>query len=221
MIATDGKQLMIQRGFTMPWSDDVLIPRLSAFACREMDCDGPIGLGRMEKHVVLRIGPWTFLLTIDTTSRFPNVESVIPRSNSVSSRWHIHEADAGHLVNILPKLPGSDNQHAPVTLDLDRECVLRARGDDQDSAAEVPLSGSTLSGPPVRFCVDRSFLRRALQLGFRELHVAGPDKPLAWRDQRRLYVVMTLEKTGVILPGSNVLRRVQQAGSRILNCTAL
>jgi len=206
VVATDGKQLLVQRGFTLPWSEQVLIPRLSAFTCRELDGDGPIGLGRTDTHVVLRIGPWTFFLSIDANSRFPTVETVVPRATSSTSRWHVDEADAAYLLNILPKLPGSDDSHAPVTLDLDRECVLRVRGDHQEAATEAPLHASTLTGPPVRVCVNRSFLRRALQLGFRDLQVVNPDKPVVCRDARRLYVVMALDKASVIPPGRNALR---------------
>jgi hypothetical protein len=220
VIATDGKQLLVQRGFTMPWSDAVLVPRLSAFMCREMDGDGPIGLGRTDKHVVLRVGSWTFLLTIDAASRYPDVTTVIPRATNRGSRLQVNEADAGHLINILPKLPGSDNPHAPVTLDLDRESVLRACGDDRETVTEIPLSGLTLSGPPVRFCVNRSFLRRALQLGFRELYVTGADVPVAWRDAHRLYVVMVLEKTSIIPPGGNTVR-VSRSPMDALSSTSL
>ena len=49
--------------------------------------------------------------------------------------------------------------------------VVRARGDDQASIAEAPLRRSTLTGPAIRVSLNRVLLRRALQLGFRDMQL--------------------------------------------------
>src|SRR3954454_11162054 len=36
VVATDGKQLMVQAGFALPWQDDLLVAALPAFACKEL-----------------------------------------------------------------------------------------------------------------------------------------------------------------------------------------
>jgi hypothetical protein len=68
------------RGFSLTWSNDVLIPRSSVFGCRESDCGGEVLLGRTRTHVALRCGPWTLLLAIDPNSRYPDTQAIIPRS---------------------------------------------------------------------------------------------------------------------------------------------
>jgi hypothetical protein len=64
------------------------------------------------------VGPWTFALAIDTARRFPRVDDVIPRASAASSRLALDPEDAVFLAATLPRLPGRDGDHAPVTLDL-------------------------------------------------------------------------------------------------------
>ena len=119
--ATDGKQLLLQRGFPFPWQENLLVPRLTVFGGREIELEETVGIGRTEKHVVLRVGAWTFWLAIDAASRYPDVEVVVPRTTSTTSHLHIDDADAAYLISILPKLPGTEDANAPITLDLDKD----------------------------------------------------------------------------------------------------
>jgi hypothetical protein len=45
VVATDGKQLLVQKGFSFPWSEDLLVPRLGVFGCRELSARGPSACG--------------------------------------------------------------------------------------------------------------------------------------------------------------------------------
>src|SRR5215469_15306626 len=53
VVATDGRQLLVQGGFPLPWPDDVLVPRVPAFGCRELEGAAPVRLGRSESHVAV------------------------------------------------------------------------------------------------------------------------------------------------------------------------
>ena len=57
VVATDGKQLLLQKGFTFPWDDDVLIPTLGIFGSKDLDQHDGFFLGRTDTHLCLRIGP--------------------------------------------------------------------------------------------------------------------------------------------------------------------
>ena len=208
VIGTDGRQLLIQRGFPMPWKEDVLVPCLTALGGREVETEKEVGIGRTEKHVVVRTGPWTFALTVDAASRYPDVGIAVPRATGTTTRVRLDEADAAYLIDTLPRLPGDAEDHSPVTLDLDHGAVVRARGED-GAAAEAPLRHSTPVGPPVRLCMNRRLLRRALLLGLRDVQVIGADKPVVFTTDRLLYVVMTLDKGGAIPPGRKVLQLAQ------------
>jgi hypothetical protein len=212
VIATDGRQLLLRGGFNLPWQEDLLVPRLPALGLRELRAAGPVGLCRTEDHVALRLGAWTFFLGIDRNTRFPDVRSVIPRPSSYTCRLRLDPDDASFLARALPGLPGADDEHAPVTLHLTSRPLLRARGQGEAPATELELARSSAEGKPVRICCNRLFLRRALALGFRELHVVGPAQPAAWRDgPEDVYLFVPLEAGSEAPAGQDAVRATSVA----------
>jgi hypothetical protein len=103
-------------------------------------------------------------------------------------------------------LPGGDDEHAPVTLDLGTPAAVRARASGQDRATEVVLSRSEVTGPPRRLCTKRSYVARALRLGLVEIQVVKTDGPIQARDGRRQYVWIPLDPSGALAPGERDLR---------------
>jgi hypothetical protein len=206
IVATDGRQLLVQGGFAFPWTDTVLVPRVPAFGIRELANEGKVAVGRTKTHVAVQLGPWTFLLAIDTRSRFPDVDGAVPRVTSGASRLHLDPQDAAFLAANLPKLPGSDHDKSPITLDLHTPVALRGRDEKRGQVTELVLARSTASGPPLRLCTNRSYIVRAVKLGFTEVDVPGADKPLVCRDGPRVYVWMPLERTAAISDGPDTQR---------------
>jgi hypothetical protein len=220
VIATDGRQLLVQSGFTFPWADDILIPALPVFGDRALAVEGPLALGRTKTDLVLRAGPWTLLLALDTASRFPQADQVIPKPETITSRLHLDPEDAAVLAAALPKLPGHDEQYASVTLHLSQPPTVRARG-QEGPVTEVVLGRSSASGPHVRLCTARHLLRRALHLGFAELGIVSPSAPLCCRDSTRCYIWVPLDTKGVIPPSADALRIAGPEQSESIPSTAL
>ena len=81
IVATDGKQLLIQGGFTFPWRESLLVSAPHIFGCREFATQGTLAIGRTDQHVCLQIGDWTLNLPINTEGRFPR-----PRMSSPQPR---------------------------------------------------------------------------------------------------------------------------------------
>ena len=77
IVATDGRQLLVQSGFSFPWENDLLVPRTGLFACRDLPADGSLLVGQSENWLTLQTGPWTFHLAIEKERRFPTTESHI------------------------------------------------------------------------------------------------------------------------------------------------
>ena len=125
VVGTDGSQLLVQGGFPFPWTEDLLIPRVSAFGCRELADHAEVRVGRAQNHVAVSTGPWTLLLAVDATGRYPDAQTVIPRMPGAPSRLVLDEEDALFLTSALPKLPGGGDGDAPITLDLDRPPSVR------------------------------------------------------------------------------------------------
>ena len=205
IVATDGKQLLMQRGFKFPWKDNVLIARMGLFGTGILPDDGPVQIGRTAKHVFVQVGNWTVALTVDTEGRYPDVEQVIPKSSTTTVT--LSPEDASALLRNLPKLPGVKDDNSPVTVDCNGKIAVRAKG-DQSRSVELVLEQSKQDGRPVRFSTNRHLLARVLQLGFQEIQIVNADTPMACRDNQRLFVWMPLPKESCIAshPDGIVLR---------------
>ena len=206
VIGTDGRQLLIQGGFTFPWKEPVLVPATMVFGCTELPHDAPVAVGSTDTHVCLRVGSWTLHLTIDKESRFPQVDRVIPPLAGVLTTCRFSSEDAAFLVKALPRLPGQGDEHEPVTVDLNGQVTVRARGEGQEQITELVLNRSPVTGPPVHFVCNRHYLARAAQLHLAELVVSQPTVPIVCRDERRTYLWVPLDPKTALLPGENTLR---------------
>jgi hypothetical protein len=205
IVATDGRQMLIQGGFQLPWDDTVLVPRLPLLDLPAVSLSDPAGLARTGDHLILRVGNWAFWLVLDTNGRFPVVEDAIPRERG-GSRLFLDPRDAAFLVAALPKLPGRDDEHAPVTIDFGTPPAVRARAGQDGPATEVVLARSESGGAPLRVATNRQYLLRSAALGMETIQAYRPDVPLVSTAADRTYVWMALDKSDVIPSGKDVQR---------------
>jgi hypothetical protein len=106
----------------------------------------------------------------------------------------------------LGRLPGSEINNAPVTVDLNGRIAVRARGSESDATTELVLSRSSYGGTPVRFQTNRDYLTRAIQLGFTEVEVVDPESPIVCRAGHRAYAWQPLSADSAIEPTDAVTR---------------
>jgi len=217
IVATDSHQLLIEGGFDFPWDDNVLIPGSRLLTHRDFQTDDTVGIGRADDVVVLQAGPWTAWLSIEQEGRFPEVDHVIPNIDAAIATVSIPQADGDFLVRSVPQLPANDEQHSPVTVDLNGSIAVRSRLSGAEAPTELVLTRSTRTGDPVRFCTSRKLLARAMRLGFHGLHVFGPDSPVLCVQGNRKYVWMLLGKDGAIKPSKQAIRIESAATSSELN----
>ena len=211
--ATDGRQLLVQRGFAFPWEGPILIPRTTAFGCRELPQASVVEIGRTEDWVMIRVGSWTVHLRIGKDRRFPKIDDHIPAASGAIFRVQFAPSDGEFLAKSLARLPGDDDFNRPITVDLNGQVAVRAQADDQSQATEVVLSHSTLSGEPVRFTTNRRFLARALRLGFQELVVYGAKMPVMCQDEDRRYVWAVLDPESALKPSQEAIRIASPAAA--------
>ncbi len=148
--ATDGRQLLVQSGFNLPWKEDLLIPRSGVFSCRDLALDRPVAIGRNEDWLSLCTGPWTIHLRINKEGRYPDLSRYIPSGTTARTSCHIAGPDAEFLAATLPRLPCEDQSNYAITLDLNGSIALRARGDNQPQPTEVVLANSSYTGEGVK-----------------------------------------------------------------------
>jgi hypothetical protein len=206
VVATDGRQILIRGGFVFPWTGDVLIRRSPLFACRDLPRDRPWAIARSDTHVALRCDPWTILLEIQTSARFPRVDMVFPAPDAATARLRLDPADAAFLADALGRLPGSEVNNAPVTVDLNGKVAVRARGPESDAITELVLSRSSYGGAPARFQTNRDFLARAVRLGFREVEIVDPSSPIVCRAGRHAYAWQPLDADSALGPAEDATR---------------
>jgi len=86
VVATDGRQLLVQSGFDFPWEGDLLVRRTPLFGSSALPRHKPVELGKGDNHVVLKAGPWTLYLWVDDKARFPRTDDVPPEERDITSR---------------------------------------------------------------------------------------------------------------------------------------
>ena len=197
LVATDGRQLLLQGGFRFPWKDDRYLPALPVFGGRELPRDQAVTLGLSKGRITLEVGPWLFDFGVEDRLRFPDVDRVLPNARSALTGLRLDAGDAEDSIRRLPSSPGHDNPQRPVTLDLGETIVVRSRSEKGESA-EVPLSRSRWEGPPLRVVTDRQYLLRALKLGFTEILVADARQPVFCKDAGRTYLWMPLSDSDAV-----------------------
>jgi hypothetical protein len=204
LVATDGKQLLVQGGWKMPFADDMLVPAVPVFAARELAGADVVRLGRAGQWLVVEAGPWSVHLKVNADGRFPDVQRVIPRDPD-RTRLQLDEADAEFLMDALPGLPGADDEAQPLTLDLGKEVMVRARSEGQPPT-EVLLARSEVKGAPLRLCVNRKLLFRALRLGFRIFGLQDAARPIVAHDGERLFVTVPLDAKAALAAAPDKVR---------------
>jgi hypothetical protein len=204
--ATDGRQVLIQKGFSFPWTGEALVRLAPLFRGHGLPQDQPVAIARIDGHVALRVGAWTLWLEIREGVRFPDLRGIIPSGHDVPTRLQLDPTDATFLTSTIDRLPGADPCNAPATLDLNGRIALRAQGDDPGPATELVLARSRYSGLSKRLVTNRVFLARAARLGFAEIEVGAYSDPLVCRDARRAYAWVPLAGATPILPCDDVIR---------------
>ena len=188
----------------MPCTDDVLIPALSIFGAQDLLEEGPIEMGRTATDLSLRVGPCTFVLALDRTGHFPKAEAVVPKLAGVRSRLRFDAEDVAYLAEALPNLPGFEDDHAPVTLELGERVAVQAWSAAGGPAVDILLARSSVKGAPTRICTDRRYLLRALRMGFTEMQVTKADAPVCCRDRYRCYLWVPLDPATAMPAGAEV-----------------
>ena len=207
--ATDGHQLLIQSGFTFPWQDPVLVPHNKVFTSPELPQDQPVGIAKSGDWVAVSVGRWAVYLRVND-SRYPKVSDIVPDPDNAEVRCQFSKDDIRFLVETLPGLPGEEDESSPVTIDLNGQVVIRAKGADKegekDKTTEVVLTNSQCSGKPVRINTNRNYVYRAMRLGLNDLCLYGPESALLCQSFDRKLVWMPLSGDSAIRPAEDVVR---------------
>jgi len=200
IIATDGRQALVQSGYQFPWSEDLLIGATGIFRGREIAPNGQVLVGQIEDWVYLATAGWSFWCKTDRERRFPLVHSILRSPEQATARVSLSESDAQFWLKSLPCLPNDESHNHPVTLVLDRQALIRSRAEGGIRTLELVLMQSAPQGEPVTVALNRRFLAHSLKLGFRELYLFGDSAPAQFQDAKRQYVFALLAPESALKP---------------------
>ncbi|HCO23445.1 MAG TPA: hypothetical protein DIT97_10445, partial [Gimesia maris] len=206
VIGTDGRQLLIQDGFQFPWEGELLVPANRLLCSRELRRSKSVDVGSTAEWVTFRSGPWTIWLRINEKARFPNVLELVNQGPETVATLQVPDKDAEFICSALKPKPFQQGDTEKVTLDLNGEVTVRAREGGQEQQRDYVLCRSERSGESLRINTSRDYFRRALQLGFREINLSGPDTPASCREGDRTYVWALLTQAEAVQPQSDAVR---------------
>ena len=183
-----------------------MLPRTTLFNSRELPSDQPVDVGLTANHCVFRMGSWTVWLPLEKQGRYPRVEDIIPAADSAKTRLSLSAEDVSFLLEVIPRLPTETDQQGRITLDLNGQVAMLAKGDGPSPVTQVVLRNSHRSGDEMRLNTDRQFLVRAAQLGFHEIELHGSESPVVCRDERRIYLWSVLEEAAALTTGPDTVQ---------------
>jgi hypothetical protein len=137
-------------------------------------------------------------LPLQTEGRYPDVDSVIGRLSGPTNRVYFDQRDLAFVVKHLKQFPGDDQDHCPVSLDLNGHVDLAACGDEQTRAMRLRLSRTFQVGKATTTSMNRHFLSHAARCGITDLLRFGDQQPVVCRGPNLTYVWQPL--AGVKLP---------------------
>ncbi len=191
---TDGHQLFTQTGFDFPFNEALLVRSNRFVDAKEFESTQQVRVGVDDSRawLSLQTGDWTVHLPVDPISRFPKIEPLIQRTGHECTTLILTEEDSERLRNGLGDLPAAKEAYSPVTVDMNGQVIIRARGEDEQRVTELRLGSSVSRGIASCFETNRKYLQRASEMGFREIESSLQDSRVSCRDGNRLYLWMTL-----------------------------
>jgi DNA polymerase III sliding clamp (beta) subunit (PCNA family) len=167
IVATDGRHLLIQKGFTFPWKTVVVCPTSSIFTSKEMREYGKeVNIGYADSWIWFEIGDIVFRLK-EIEGKYPNVDNII-KGVEGQNRITLDPSDAAFVAQHLMNLPGNSDEFSPVYIKLGEKIGVCGHDKEQGTATELHLEKSCYEGKNIVVAMNRKYLKRALGLNFRQ-----------------------------------------------------
>ncbi len=193
VISTDGRQALLQDGFSFPWENDVLCPVAKIFGSKELrECDDTARIGFESEWIMFEIGPVRFWFK-QIDGKFPQLDQFTKNIDHFT--WlNVDPSDKVFVSDRLDNLPGKTDRESPVYVELNGQVAVRGYDQVQQTATELRLAKSRYDGSNVTMPVNRRFLKNALGFGINRLGFnPGERTPLVGYGNRKTFVIMPLE----------------------------
>lgn len=206
IVGANGRQLYAANTFQFDLPKSVIVPARKFLAWAGFSADGDWHLAlaldkeKQPSWAQLQSDHWTFV-TKAIDGAYPNWRQVLPADDGKTTRVTLSEAAVELMLDALPRLPGGDEDHQPVTLIAERgQFRLSAQGREDRQPATVPVPGAELTGPDTRLRLDREFMSKALRFGFTAFELTDELSPIVFTGPGRKFIAMPLTPAEAVSP---------------------
>ena len=204
VVGTDGRQLYSANSFLFDLPSSLIIPNRKFIQWQGFQDDGPWTLrfqpeikaepkakiaGRLP-YVRLDSDHWTYVAK-PIEGNYPNWKQVVPAKEG-PSKIVLDQSGVKTILEALPLLPGGDQHNEPVSLEIrGHDLILKARTSEKASWSQVPVP-ATVSGIPVDFHINRTYLAKCLRFGCTEIVIESPLAPVVFKGKGKTMVICPL-----------------------------
>ncbi len=193
IVSTDGRQALIQDGFSFPWENDVLCPATKIFGTKELqNRTDTVRIGFEGGWIMFEVGLVRFWLK-EIDGKFPLLDQ-FTRDIGGHSWLHVDPSDAIFVSDRLDNLPGKLDKESPIYVELKDRISVRGHDTVQKTATELRMEKSRCDGSNVMMSVNRRFLKNAFDFGINRIGFDPKDRtPLIGYGDRKTFIIMPLE----------------------------
>jgi DNA polymerase III sliding clamp (beta) subunit (PCNA family) len=196
VVGSDGRHLYAANTFQFALDTSVTIPSKRFLSWNDFLQDGPWFLRTIRKpngSPWLRIDSdrWSYIAK-QIEENYPNWKQVVPTVTSDWTKLMLDEKAVEMMLGVIPMLPGGGDVNEPVDVIVAKKGVTIVGRDKTRRNSKAQIEGIHVTGQPVEFSINRTYLLKALRFGFRELHTENPLSPVVFTNGGRTMVVMPL-----------------------------
>jgi DNA polymerase III sliding clamp (beta) subunit (PCNA family) len=196
VVGSDGRSLFAANSFTFPLKESVIIPGSKFLGGSDLLDQGPClmavqpGKGRNAvKHICLQTPRWQFI-TREVEGQFPVWKKNIPTPSPKWTHLKLGPSAVSQLLQVVPRLPGDDNNNHPVRLRIEKGLWVEGRNKNDQDWTQVAVAEVTITGKPQLIQLNRNYLLQALRFGLDECAVESDGTPIVFTNAGRKFVVM-------------------------------
>lgn len=202
VMGTDGRHLFSANSFKLDLKEPVFIQHHAFLERPEVRNDGPWSLTIQPPEqeggtgwLQIRSKRWAFT-TRQQDHSMPNWRLVVPDTRATTVQFGAKATE--FLLDVLPKLPGKDDPHQPIRLDIvDKRLLVTAGDKSTPQGTTLPVEDAVVTGENLTISVDRNFALKALKWGLTEMALIDALSPLVFSAPGRRLVAMPLRTEGL------------------------
>lgn len=202
VVATNGRHLFSANSFAFDFKQSVLIPTRKFLEWKGWWNEGdatlaikPPSKATETSWLQFKAEQWTFT-TKGCDEKYPKWKEAVPK-DEYRTTVLIPETSVASVLEVLARLPGGDEFHKAVKLNVTGDSlVLSGRNKDQSHAVAVPIIEAQVQGRSNFVSLNRDYMIRALQFGLNEINIVDELTPVVFKSNGRKMIVSPLNPNG-------------------------